>query len=208
LPELRESPNAAVIFTEGEKKADRVPELFPGYVGTTSMHGSKSPHLSDWAPCAGHEIIIWPDHDQPGRDYADTVAVLATAAGATSVRIVAVPDSWPNTWDLADPLPEGYADDALINLLQSAQLWTAIEPEPEKSSRKLPIVKIGGGQLSSAIDQAELILIDRDKGLFQRGDFVVRPAPAAILIADNKKTTGIRLVRVRTAHMIEFESLN
>src|SRR5712691_7490119 len=40
LPELIANPDAPVIVTEGEKKADVVPSLFPGYLGTTSMGGA------------------------------------------------------------------------------------------------------------------------------------------------------------------------
>jgi hypothetical protein len=177
-----------VVVTEGEKKADRVFDLFPGHVGTTSMHGAKSPAKSDWTPLADRDVTIWPDHDVEGESYAQAVATLATAAGAAAVRIVEIPDDWPAKWDLADPLPEGYANDALISLLQSAPLWTAPPTEshpavePGKTVRNLPIVKIGGGRLSAALDEAEAILIKRDGNLFQRGDFIVRPAPAAILI--------------------------
>jgi hypothetical protein len=209
LWQLLASPDAPVVVTEGEKKADRVPELFPGHVGVTSMGGSKAPDKSDWSPLAGRNAVTWPDHDIEGEAYVQAVAALATAAGAAAVRIVEIPDDWPVKWDLADPLPEGYANDALISLLQSAPLWTAppaenhLAAEPGKTVRNLPIVKIGGGRLSAALDEAEAILIKRDENLFQRGDFIVRPAPAAILIADRKKTTGIRLVRIRTAHMVE-----
>ena len=39
LPELLADPASPVIVTEGEKKAELVPKLFPGHVGTTSMGG-------------------------------------------------------------------------------------------------------------------------------------------------------------------------
>ncbi len=79
LPELIASPGAPVIVTEGEKKADLVPNLFPGHVGTTSMGGAGASKLSDWTPVAGRNVIIWPDHDEPGRRYAQDVAALVTA---------------------------------------------------------------------------------------------------------------------------------
>src|SRR6266567_8117108 len=62
LPELIASPGAPVIVTEGEKKADLVPSLFPDHVGTTSMGGAGAAKLSDWTPLAGRNVIIWPDH--------------------------------------------------------------------------------------------------------------------------------------------------
>jgi hypothetical protein len=125
LPELLAAAEAPVIVTEGEKKADVVPVLFLGHVGTTSMGGAKAAKKSDWATLAGHPVIIWPDHDEPGRDYAKDVARLATAADAASVAIVAVPSEWPAGWDLADPLPEGAAPGMLAELLQSAVPYQA-----------------------------------------------------------------------------------
>ena len=89
VPELIADYCAPVVVTEGEKKADAVPALFPGHVGTTSMGGAGAAKLSDWTPLAGRSVIIWPDHDEPHRRYAYDVAALATAAGAASVAIVA-----------------------------------------------------------------------------------------------------------------------
>jgi putative DNA primase/helicase len=48
------------------------------------------------------------------------VAALATLAGAATVAIVVVPAEWPEGWDIADPLPDGVAADALAELLRSA----------------------------------------------------------------------------------------
>ena len=39
-----------------------------------------------------------------------------------------------------------------------------------------------------SIDEAEEILIDSDNKIFQRGDFVVRPSPAIVSIADSRET--------------------
>jgi hypothetical protein len=124
LPELLTLGGSTVIITEGEKKADLVPGLFPGYCGTTSMGGANAAKLSNWAPLAGRNTIVWPDHDEPGTRYADDVAALAAAAGAASVAIVALPADWPEGWDLADPLPEGAVAEVLDELLQSAVPWT------------------------------------------------------------------------------------
>jgi hypothetical protein len=66
-----------------------------------------------------------------------------------------------------------------------------------------PVVQVSGGELPTVIDLAEQILIDRDPGIFAFGDKVVRPAMQPIHIADNKKTRGLRLVTIATAHMVE-----
>jgi putative DNA primase/helicase len=123
LPRLLASADAPVIITEGEKKADVVDALFPGYIGITSMGGAHAAKKSDWVFLAGRNVVIWPDNDGPGREYAEDVAALATTAGAAFVAIVDVPKDWPEGWDLANPLPEGVGTQALYELLRSAALW-------------------------------------------------------------------------------------
>jgi uncharacterized protein (DUF927 family) len=129
LPELLALPQASVIVTEGEKKADAVPRLFPGHVGTTSMGGANAAKLSDWGPLAGRNVVIWPDHDEPGRRYAGDGAALAMAVDAATIAVVTVPQHWPEGWDLADPLPNGIGPDTLTELLRSAAPWPPPVPE-------------------------------------------------------------------------------
>ena len=100
---------------EGEKAADAGAPWFPDYVATTPMHGAKSPHKTDWTPMVGEPVIIWPDNDMAGADFAQQVATLARQAGASSVAIVNVPKNWPQGWDLADPLPDGVDPAFCIN---------------------------------------------------------------------------------------------
>ena len=71
------------------------------------MNGAQSPHRTDWTPLAGRDLVIWPDNDEPGAAYAREAALLALKAGASSVRIVDLPDGLPEGWDLADPVPDG-----------------------------------------------------------------------------------------------------
>jgi putative DNA primase/helicase len=150
LPELITIAASPVVVTEGEKTADAVSRLFPEHLGTTSMGGARSANASDWAPLAERNVIIWPDHDEAGRRYAKDVAVLATAAGATSVTIVEVPEDWPESWDLADLLPEGVSTEMLSELLQSARQWTpaALESQPAGGGAPRPAyVSFGNYQM-------------------------------------------------------------
>jgi hypothetical protein len=64
-------------------------------------------------------------------------------------------------------------------------------------------VEITGGSLSRSIDQAEAVLMKGDNNIFQRGDFVVRVAPSQVSIADGREISALRIVPVKTAHMIE-----
>ena len=86
----------------------------------TSSGGANAAAKSDWFASAGRAITIWPDNDQPGRNYAAEVRRLALVAGAASIRIVNVPRDWPDGWDLADLLPEGVAIETLQGMLVNA----------------------------------------------------------------------------------------
>jgi putative DNA primase/helicase len=107
-----------VIVCEGEKSADAATKL--GYVGVTSMNGAKSPGKSDWSSLAGHDVVIWPDHDKAGDSYAVEVVDLLAEFGVVP-RIVEIPDSWPKGWDLADPLPPGVTLSDIHEMLGAAE---------------------------------------------------------------------------------------
>jgi hypothetical protein len=66
-----------------------------------------------------------------------------------------------------------------------------------------PVIQLVGGELPNILDGAEAVLIARDRGVFAFGDQVVRPARRPIRIADDKMTTGLRLVPIAPAHMAE-----
>lgn len=135
LPLLAGAPQKPVLITEGEKKADRAAELFPEFEATTTMGGCGAPHLTDFTPLAQRYVIVWPDHDDKGKEYAAKVAGFALAAGALEVRIVQVPDTFPHKWDLADTLPDGVVDEDLRLLLSQA---VPFEIADEGASIELP----------------------------------------------------------------------
>jgi hypothetical protein len=85
LPELLARPEAWVLVCEGEPAADAGAELFPDMVATTSMHGAKSPHLSDWGPCAGRTVVSSTDADDAGRAFGEDLCALARTAGAAQI---------------------------------------------------------------------------------------------------------------------------
>ncbi|MBI1206884.1 MAG: DUF927 domain-containing protein [Azospirillum sp.] len=131
LPELARRPDAPVLVVEGEKAADAAAGRFADHAVTTSPGGAKAAGKADWSALAGRRLVIWPDHDGPGRAYAGDVARLALAAAALEVRVVAVPDDFPPAWDLADPSPEGADLDAL---LAAAALWLPPAAERPKTA--------------------------------------------------------------------------
>ncbi len=102
-----------VILVEGEKCADAL--IAAGIVATTAMNGAKAPiDKTDWLPLAGKSVVIWPDRDAPGWDYAENAARACVAAGCASVVILVPPTTKPEKWDAADAVAEGFDCSTMI----------------------------------------------------------------------------------------------
>ena len=114
---LATAPAVPALVVEGEGKADAAAKLFPDHAVVAPMNGAKSPRKTDWSALAGRVVIIWPDNDKPGVDFAAVVAQLALSAGAISVKVIEVPADFPESWDLADDLPLGWEVGHLRQLL-------------------------------------------------------------------------------------------
>lgn len=100
LPNLLAS-DAPVVVCEGEKAARAAGSLIPAMIATTPAHGAKSPHLSDWSPLAGRRVIVWPDFDAPGAEFARLVVGLVKHATILDVPALAKRIGWTLT-DKAD----------------------------------------------------------------------------------------------------------
>jgi P4 family phage/plasmid primase-like protien len=109
LDRLAALPAAIVIVCEGEKAADACSQLFPEprHITTTSLNGSQSPHKSDWSPLKSRTVWIWPDQDEPGYRYADTVTALLQGIAA-EIKLLRFPGRHKTGWDAADALAEGW----------------------------------------------------------------------------------------------------
>lgn len=135
---LAAKQSAPVVVTEGEKACDAARRLLPaGFVAITSPNGSKSAKKADWSSLAGRRVVIWPDADAVGLEYAQTVASIL-APIAASVRIVSPPDSCAEGWDAGDAEAEGWALDRVAALIDGARTAQADKPEPtaEPGERK------------------------------------------------------------------------
>lgn len=146
LPEILASPEKPVLVCEGEKTCDAAAVLFPDMVVTTPAHGARSPHKTDFGPCAGRVVVIATDYDapaesdtdaavqrqRPGRAFGDAVCRLVREAGAAKVLHLH-PDrlaAWlwrdgervrrespiEDGWDLADALDEGWTAGRITGL--------------------------------------------------------------------------------------------
>jgi len=128
-------PDGIICITEGEKAADALWSV--SIPATTSAHGSKSPHKTQWQSLAGRDAVIWPDRDKAGEQYAEAVAsILARLDTPARVRVIAPPEDLPDGGDAFDYIEarECIASEDIAHhlrgLAEAAALWTPpAEPE-------------------------------------------------------------------------------
>lgn len=131
---LADKPDATVFVHEGEKAADAGGELLLPFVSICWPNGAASADKADFGPLAGRDVVLWPDHDEPGTQAALTAAKAIRKAGAKRVRFVNLDlfakhavsakgqivdrlTPLPAGWDCADALAEGWTPQALAELL-------------------------------------------------------------------------------------------
>ncbi len=104
-----------VILVEGEKCAQAL--IDAGHCATTAMHGANAPiDKTDWSSLQGKHVLIWPDRDKPGWEYAMNAAEAVMAAGVQHCAVLMPPDNptadaphgAADGWDAADALAEGF----------------------------------------------------------------------------------------------------
>ena len=94
-----------VVLVEGEKSADAL--IGQGICATTAMNGASAPIAkTDWSPLKGKRVLVWPDKDEPGRQYATAASQAVLEAGAASVAVLTPPADKPDKWDAADAVAE------------------------------------------------------------------------------------------------------
>ncbi|MBS0577606.1 MAG: hypothetical protein JSS45_14505 [Proteobacteria bacterium] len=98
---------AQVVLVEGEKCAQAL--IDASIVATTAMHGANAPvDKTDWSPLSGKAVLVWPDRDKPGWEYATLAAQAILSAGAKSCHILYPPEEAAEGWDAADAIAEGF----------------------------------------------------------------------------------------------------
>jgi putative DNA primase/helicase len=120
LDRLAERPTAPVIITEGEKAADAAAVLLPNMVAVTSPNGSKSAGKADWSPLRGRRVVIWPDADTAGFDYAQAVAKQLAGAEVESVAVISPPQECSIGWDADDAKKGGWDEARAAQLVADA----------------------------------------------------------------------------------------
>jgi putative DNA primase/helicase len=125
---------AQVVLVEGEKCAQALIEA--GIVATTAMHGANAPvEKTDWSPLAGKSVLVWPDRDKPGWEYATQAAQAILSAGAKSCHVLYPPEEAPEGWDAADAVTEAFDFAAFLTHAPRVQIYDVdVEEEPAVGS--------------------------------------------------------------------------
>lgn len=132
LDRLAARPSAPVIVCEGEKSADAAERLLSECVAVTSPNGAKSAAKADWSPLKGRVVVIWPDADKPGDEFAKAIVEILGGIGVASVSTIVPPVGVADGWDAADALGEGWDSAraaALVGAATASQKTSAAPAE-------------------------------------------------------------------------------
>jgi AAA domain len=132
LRHVLQETQSLIVFHEGEKTVEAaVAAGLPG-CHTTTAGGAKAPRHTDFSPVRGRDVVIVPDNDKTGEDYMRDVAELATAAGASSVKVLRLPNL-PAKGDAVEWLQAGGTSEQFAALLEQAEPIEATPPAPRLS---------------------------------------------------------------------------
>lgn len=127
------APATLILVVEGEKCVLIAQQL--GITATTSSHGAGSAGKTDWGPLAGKRVIIAPDKDVPGEEYAaEVVGILRTNDPKVEVGRLDLP-GLEDGQDIADwhasraaaGLQDPEISAELAGLLEQAKPWPAAD---------------------------------------------------------------------------------
>ena len=182
--------SSAVVVVEGEKACDAAQRQFPNMVCVTSAKGSGQAFDSSWSGLAEKDVIIVPDNDAPGLDYAIAVTALGLVAEAKTISIKDVTKlGWAAGDDLADhEVQADFLDDAVDYSeyfkpaeLESAIVRAASQLEPgefdRKRNRLSDIIGVSVSTLKKLVKQARRNLESESTDAINWGDQLVEPNP-------------------------------
>lgn len=108
-----------VLVVEGEKTADAARQLIKSHVVVAWPGAAGGIKKTDWTPCHGRDVLLFPDADAAGME---TMSKVMDMLGnrPKSIRSVLLPAGLSSGWDLADALADAItseeAEKLLINL--------------------------------------------------------------------------------------------
>lgn len=189
LSELSAPGGRRVYVVEGEKCVDAAGGL--GLApATTSAGGASSARQSDWTPLAGHDVVILPDADAPGRKYAAEVAETLQALDPPAVvRVVDLAPDRDDGSDVADMVKECRGGEQELKELREKIERLAEETEPlaarpaaavAKSSTRPKVEEYEPIPVDALPDAAAELVVDAAKAIGCDQAFVLMPLLAVL----------------------------
>ena len=122
LPEILQAreDDYYVVFCEGEKDADNVKNKL-NLPATTVATGANAWRESYADSFFGLNVVILPDNDEVGKEFAKKVAN-SISNQAQSVRVINLPDL-PESGDVSDWIEKGGTREQLIELIETTTEW-------------------------------------------------------------------------------------
>jgi hypothetical protein len=129
LDRLAAHPDAIVLLTEGEKAAAAVESgpLADAFkwaphevIGMTWPGGTNAVDFADFAPLAGRDVIMLPDHDEPGEQAADRLVEVLRKIEVKRLRRWRAPPQARAKWDIADAVPDGLTPEIMVKAILEA----------------------------------------------------------------------------------------
>jgi hypothetical protein len=125
LPELLEAPHAPVLICEGEKDVDNVRAL-GDLIVTTSAGGANSWHADLNQYFKDRDVILVPDNDKAGEEYAaDVYGHLKDVAA--SIKVLRLP-GLSDKGDISDWIAAGGTLETLVDMLKEAPAYEEAQP--------------------------------------------------------------------------------
>lgn len=132
-----------IIMVEGEKCAQAL--IQQGFCATTAMGGANAPlEKTDWSPLKGKHVLVWADHDVPGKEYGDKLVAWLHRQPVLSLSRVNLPDDLPEKWDAADAVAEGRNLEVFLNHHAQMVPFEGIQGDVESQTilKKIPAYKL------------------------------------------------------------------
>lgn len=166
------SPDGLIVLVEGEKARDALEAVGIHAVGTVTGAGG-TPGYGALEVLRGHEVTLWPDADEAGREHMRHIAERLQDMGC-EVRWYEWPEA-PEKGDAADhPAIQGRKEKAVDQLLNELMCAPAWQPEERNGKVSYPMVgrllsEVTAEQVwwlwAKRIPLGKLTVIDGDPGL-------------------------------------------
>lgn len=95
-------PEGKVVVVEGEKCVEHLKQLGISRIPICWPGGAKAVKYADWSALHGRDVLLFPDHDQPGSESMAWLAGELLKNRATVSVVNHIADDLPDGWDVAD----------------------------------------------------------------------------------------------------------